>query len=107
MTVQWVRRLVAIFLCHRQAFNHRPIYVGFEVKWGSWNDLNATWELKFQMKLKAKGVCIYITLKCIRYVTPKPASCGELKARTLHQGRNLRVNLDTTNFIVSPYILIH
>jgi hypothetical protein len=68
----------------------------FEVKRGSWNNPKATWELKFQIKLRAKGVYICINLKCIRYGTPRPASCGELKVRTMHQGRNLRVNLDTS-----------
>jgi hypothetical protein len=56
MAVQWVRRLVTIFLRYRQVFNPRPTHVEFEVKRDSWNNPNETWELKFQMKIRVKGV---------------------------------------------------
>lgn len=56
MAVQWVRRLVTIFLRYRQVFNFRPTHVEFEVKRDSWNNPNETWELKFQMKIRVKGV---------------------------------------------------
>jgi hypothetical protein len=66
---------------------------------GSWNNPNATWELKLQTKHRAKGTYIYVTLKCIRYGTPRPAECGLLKVRTVYRRRNLKVNLDITSVL--------
>jgi hypothetical protein len=37
-------------------FNPRPTHVEFEVKRGSWNNPNETLAMKFQMKIRVKGV---------------------------------------------------